>query len=142
MVRRIVIAFDFSPQSARAVVYGIELAVQLGAEPVVLTVLDVGDLRVAMKAGLHGFTTNAEVRRAVKRWVAEEDQALLAPSPIPVRRIIRRGIPERAIVAAAVRVKADMIVMASSGMGRRLPIGSRTKEVLRTATVPVLVLSR
>jgi nucleotide-binding universal stress UspA family protein len=140
MVRRIVIAFDFSPHSARAVVYGIDLATQLGAEPIVLTVLDVADLRVAMKAGLHGFSTNADVRRAVKHWIAEEDRALLGPSPIPVRRIIRRGIPASAIVTAAARLKADMIVMASSGMARRLPIGSCTKEVLRTAKVPVLVV--
>jgi nucleotide-binding universal stress UspA family protein len=122
------------------VTYGIDLARQLGAEVIVLTVLAVGDLRVAMKAGLHGFGTDAEVHRAVKRWIAEEDQALLAPAPIPVRRVIRRGIPERAIVAAATRLKADMIVMASSGMARRLPIGSCTKEVLRTAKLPVLVV--
>lgn len=140
MVRRILIAFDFSEQSVQAVHDGIALAAQLGAEVIVLTVLDVADIRVAMKAGLHGFTTDAQVHRAVKRWIAEEDRALLETAPVAVRRIIRRGIPEQAIVSAAARLKADLIVVGSAGITRRLPLGSVTKEVLRRSKVPVLVV--
>ena len=137
MVRRILIAFDFSRESARAVAYGIELAEQLGAEPVVITVLDVADLRVAMRAGLHGFEDDAAVRRMVRRWIADQDAQLLGDTN--ARRVIRRGIPEQEILTAATRLRAGMIVMGPTGLGRR-SFGSVTREVLRRSPVPVVVV--
>jgi len=52
------------------------------------------------------------------------------------------GEPGRAIVEATTRLSADMIVMGRSGAGkiRRALMGSVTREVLRGATCPVLVI--
>jgi nucleotide-binding universal stress UspA family protein len=140
MVRRILIAFDFSRPSMRAVQDGVALAQQLQAEAVVVTVLDVADLRVAMKARLYDFRSDSEMHGAIKRWITEEDQALLQGIGMPVRRVIRRGIPEQGIVACAARMKADLIVVGSTGITRRLPLGGVAREVLRRAKVPVVVV--
>ena len=64
MIKRIVVPVDFSEVSIRAARFTVnELAPQLGAQVVFVVVLEVGDLRVAMSAGLHGFDTDEELRR-------------------------------------------------------------------------------
>lgn len=52
------------------------------------------------------------------------------------------GEPGRAILEACTRLSADMVVMGRSGAGRirRALMGSVTREVLRGATCPVLVV--
>ena len=107
-----------------------------------LTVLDVSDLRVALKAKLHGFATDAELRRAVAQWVDEQYASLETPDGVETSRSIERGIAEQKVIAAISKYKADLVVMGSSGLARKLPIGSKTGEVLRLSPVPVLVCKK
>ncbi len=130
---------DFSDHARAAAIVAANLASQLGATIRLVTVLDVSDLRVAMKARLDRFTTSAELRRAVEQWVEKEYASLSLPADVPSTRTIRRGFAEPQIVAEIAKWKADLIVMGSSGLARRLPLGSKTAEVLRRSSVPVVV---
>lgn len=133
---------DFSaPARAAAVVAG-DLARSLGASIQYLTVLDVSDLRVALKAKLHGFATDEELRLAVAQWVDEQYASLEMPAGVETSRSIERGIAEQKVIAAIEKYKADLVVMGSSGLARKLPIGSKTGEVLRLSPVPVLVCKK
>jgi nucleotide-binding universal stress UspA family protein len=137
--QRILLPMDFSPHARAAAAVAENLARELDASIRFLTVLDVSDLRVALKAHLHGFTTNAEVRLAVEKWVEEQYASLSLPSQVHCERSIERGMAVQQIFAAIAKYRPHLVVMGSSGLARRLPIGSKTAAVLGRSGVPVVV---
>jgi nucleotide-binding universal stress UspA family protein len=136
MIRRIVVPIDFSEASTRAAHYAVSELAPLGAEVVLVTVLEVSDLRVAMHAGLHGFDNDDELHEQVVEWLEEQFERL----PATARREIRRGIVEREIVEAIHDHDADLVVMGAAGIARRIPIGSKAEYVLRHVDVPLLLV--
>ncbi len=141
-VRRILVPIDFSPESVAAAGVAADLARQLGARLRLLTVLDVSDLRVALKARLYAFKTDAEVHRAVLRWIREQYDRLALPGDVLCTRSIRRGMVEAEIISAVKKNRPQLVVMGSWGLARRLPLGSKTAAILRRCTVPVLVVKK
>jgi nucleotide-binding universal stress UspA family protein len=119
-VRRILVPVDFFAASLHAASFAFALARQLGCEVRCTTVVDVLDLRIAMRAGLHDFETNADLRRQVGRWINGEFGKLTAIAGMDVQREVRRGVPEHEILKS-VR-KPDIIVMGSIGIARRFPL--------------------
>ncbi|HYM62917.1 MAG TPA: universal stress protein [Thermoanaerobaculia bacterium] len=140
VINRIMIPVDFSEASMRGAEWGLALARQLDAEVVFLTVLDVNDLRVAMKAQLQGFETDAQLHRQVRQWVNEQFKRIGFDSEARIKRIIRRGIVEREILAAIKTYSPDLVVMGSVGIDRSFPIGGRTQAVIRKSDVPVIMI--
>jgi nucleotide-binding universal stress UspA family protein len=142
MIKRIVVPVDFSENSKRAARYAVEeLAPQLGASVVFVTVLEVSDLRVAMSHGLHGFETDEDVHRLVRAWVEEQFAALeTGQGSVKATRDVRRGLPEREIVEAIHQHSADLVVMGAHGIGGRNPIGTKAEHVLAQGNVPLLLL--
>lgn len=139
MVRRILVPIDFSPHSLATVAVAGALAQQLGARIRFMTVLDVSDLRAALKAHLHGFRTDAEVHRALLRWIREQWKRVDVPIGVKATHVIRRGDTEWEILRAINTYRPQLVVMGSTGLARRLPIGSKTSHVLRHSPVPVVV---
>src|SRR5581483_2824905 len=139
MIRRILVPIDFSPQSLEAAALAGALAENLGARVRFLTVLDVSDLRAALKARLHGFRTDTEVHRALLRWVREQASRINLPAGVRSTHAIRRGIAEHEILRAVRTYRPQLIVMGSSGRARRIPIGSKTTHGVRHSPVPVVV---
>lgn len=142
MVRRIVVPVDFSEVSRAAAAYAVrELAPQLGAEVIFVTVLEASDLRVAMSAGLHGFDNDEELHQQVAAWIEEQFAKVdHTDGAVQAKRDIRRGLVDREIVEAIRDHAADLVVMGSVGITKRLPIGSKTEYVLRHTTVPVTLI--
>ena len=142
MIRQILVAIDFSPESVRAARYATaELAPQLKAEVTFVAVLEPSDLRVAIGAGLHGFETDEDVRRQVQEWVEEQFREIESPAEaVNAKRDVRRGQPEHELLEAIREHSADMIVMGVHGIARRIPIGSKAEYVLRHSEVPLLLV--
>jgi nucleotide-binding universal stress UspA family protein len=142
MISRIVVPVDFSDVSCHAAAYAVrELAPPLGAEVVFVTVLEASDLRVAVSAGLHGFENDEELHRQVADWIEEQfTKVESAKGSVKAQRDIRRGIVDREIVDAIREHHADMVVMGSVGITKRLPIGSKAEYVLRHTNVPVVLI--
>ena len=141
MIRRIVVPVDFSEASCRAANYAMrELAPQLQAEVVFVTVLEPSDLRVAMSAGLHGFETDEDLHRQVRDWIEEQFRKIESAAPGEAKRDVRRGLPERELIEAIHEHHADLVVMGASGIGRRSPIGRKAEHVLRHGGVPIVLL--
>lgn len=137
--RRILLPMDFSAHARSAGGVAANLAEELGARVLVLTVLDVGDLRVALKARLHGFRTSVEVRRAVEDWIEKQYETIVMPAKVDWTYSVRRGIAAKEILAEIRSWRPDLVVMGSSGLARRLPLGSSTAEIMRRSRVPVVV---
>lgn len=61
---------------------------------------------------------------------------------VPVKVMLRRGVPFGEIINAARKCKADLIVMATHGRSglRQMLIGSVAEKVVRHAPCPVLTV--
>ncbi|HSP17226.1 MAG TPA: universal stress protein [Thermoanaerobaculia bacterium] len=140
--QRILVPMDFSASARAATVVAGNLARQLDAAIRFVTVLDVSDLRVALKARLDRFATTADLHREVEEWVEKQYASLTVPDGVTSTRTIRRGFADQEILAEIAKYRPQLVVMGSSGLARRLPIGSKTAEVLRRSSVPVVVCSK
>jgi len=146
MYKRILVATDGSTLSKKAVTNAIELAASCSAELLALKVVP-----RYPQAYFEGSIplSGEEVARVEKQWAESAQQQLAsveksakAKSVSAKTLVIKSDVVSDAIVAAAKKHKADLIVMASHGRKgiKRLLLGSETLQVLTHSHIPVLVL--
>jgi nucleotide-binding universal stress UspA family protein len=146
MYQRILVATDGSKLSNKAVNNAIELAESLGAELIALKVVP-----RYPQAYFEGSIPLApsDVAKVEQQWADEGHEVVEAVKNagaargVKVKPIIARAdIVSDALIAAAKKHKADLIVMASHGRKgvKRLLLGSETQQVLTHSEIPVLVL--
>jgi nucleotide-binding universal stress UspA family protein len=146
MYTRILVATDGSALSKKAVTSAIQLAATCGAELVALKVVP----RYPQAYFEGSIPLSAEEISRVERQWTESAQALLAQveksakSKGVVTKVVtvKSDVVSEAIISAAKKHKADVIVMASHGRKgiKRLLLGSETQQVLTHSHIPVLVL--
>jgi nucleotide-binding universal stress UspA family protein len=136
-VRRILLATDLSPASEGATQHAIDLAHDLGAQLLIVSVID-PDVRGAAGVRLERM----DQRRAARELAAQAVVVRGRQAGIGVSFLIWEGEPGPAIVEAAEAEGADMIVVGSHGRGRvgRFMLGSVSDHVIRNAAAPVLVV--
>lgn len=148
MYAKILIPTDGSDLADQAVTKGLDLARTLGAEVMILTVIEPFHVVAYGVAGdAHQLQSNMQAYEAQTGahasgvLEAAEARAKAAGVPVSTRRL-QSDHPAEAIVRAAEEAGADLIVMASHG--RRgvaaLMLGSQTTRVLTLTRIPVLVL--
>ena len=141
MYKRILVATDGSTLSKKAVSDAINLAATCGAELIALKVVP----RYPMAYFEGSIPLNAkDVARIEGQWVEEAQAAVDAVTKLATAKgvVSRSDIVSDAIIAAAKKQKAELVVMASHGRKgiKRLLLGSETQQVLTHCHVPVLVL--
>lgn len=146
MYKRILVATDGSKLSNKAVDSAIELAATCGAELVALKVVP----RYPQTYFEGSIPLSADdVARVEKQWaddgraVVEAVKASGEKRGVKVKAILAKSdVVSDALIAAAKKHKADLIVMASHGRKgvKRLLLGSETQQVLTHSEIPVLVL--
>ena len=146
MYKRILVATDGSKLSKLAVDHAIGLADITGAEVVALKVVP----RYPQTYFEGGVALAAsEVAKIEKQWQEEAMTAVNAVRDAGQKRsvkvkpvTVKSDLIAEAIISAAKRNKADLIVMASHGRKglKRLLLGSETQQVLTHSHIPVLVL--
>ena len=134
-LRRILLPVDFSRASRSTVPWGLALADLTGAEVVLLHV-------IGRWVGPHGIDTKElmEVaREELDRWRAE---AQSTARPTTQARVVAAETAAEGIVAAAEEGEFDLLVLSATGVSavRAALVGSNTRQVLRTARTPVLVV--
>lgn len=146
MYKRILVATDGSSLSKKAVTSAIGLAAACGAELVALKV--VPRYPQAYFEGSIPLSVQ-DVARVEKQWTETAQAAVDAVvKSAKAKNVVAKGITAKsdvvsdAIIAAAKKQNADLIVMASHGRKgiKRLLLGSETQQVLTHSHVPVLVL--
>lgn len=146
MYTRILVATDGSNLSKKAVTSAIDLAATCGAELIALKVVP----RYPQAYFEGSIPLSAEeIARVEKQWT-DSAQAQLAAiektaktqTVVTKAVTIKSDVVSDAIIAAAKKHKADLIVMASHGRKgiKRLLLGSETQQVLTHSHIPVLVL--
>ncbi|WP_396433536.1 universal stress protein [Limnohabitans sp.] len=146
MYQRILVATDGSTLSKKAVLSAIDLAATCGAELIALKV--VPRYPQAYFEGSIPLSPE-DVARVEKQW-DESAKVQLASvlkkataKAVSAKAItVKSDVVSDAIIAAAKKHKADLIVMASHGRKgiKRLLLGSETYQVLTHSHTPVLVL--
>jgi nucleotide-binding universal stress UspA family protein len=146
MYTRILVATDGSTLSKKAVNSAIALAALCGAELVAIKV--VPRYPQSYFEGSIPLSVD-DVKRVEKQW-AEDGQAVVdavkktaAAKGVSVKAVtVKSDLVSDALISAATKYKADLIVMASHGRKgiKRLLLGSETQHVLTHSHIPVLVL--
>ncbi len=146
MYDRILVATDGSALSKKAVTHAIGLAATCGAELIALKVVP----RYPQAYFEGSIPLNAkDVARIEAQWADEAQAAVDAvKNSAEAKGIKAKGVVSRsdivsdAIIAAAKKHKAELVIMASHGRKgiKRLLLGSETQQVLTHCHVPVLVL--
>ncbi|MBY4595474.1 universal stress protein [Ottowia caeni] len=146
MYKRILVATDGSTLSKKAVNNAIALASTCGAELVALKV--VPRYPQSYFEGSISLSVD-DVARVEKQW-SEEAQAIVdgvkksgEAKGVKVKSVVvKSDVVSDALISAAKKHKADLIVMASHGRRgvKRLLLGSETQQVLTHSEIPVLVL--
>jgi nucleotide-binding universal stress UspA family protein len=146
MYKRILVATDGSTLSKKAVASAIELAALNGAELIAVKVTP----RYPQSYFEGSLPLSAtEVSKIETQWSDTAQKVVDAVAKAAKAKgvntkalVVKSDVVSDAVIAAAKKHKADLIVMASHGRRgiKRLLLGSETQQVLTHASIPVLVL--
>jgi nucleotide-binding universal stress UspA family protein len=144
LLKKILVATDFSEPSDAALAYGRELARTVNAQ---LLVLNVTDNIMARAYGGDGFVfSDPQLQGEVEATARKQADALLCQEDRDVLRaqavVLTSNTPAFAIVDYARANDVDLIVMGTHGRGAvaQLLMGSVAERVVRTAPCPVLTV--
>jgi nucleotide-binding universal stress UspA family protein len=141
---RILVPVDFSPESKNALRYAAAFARQFGAS---MTLLHVVEPIVCSADFGYGPVTRCSANNDLLRKAKTRLRLLtnkLAVSRPKIAIILRTGVAETEIVAAARDLESDLIVMGTRGdcIAGQTTIGSTAEQVVRHAPCPVFIVRK
>lgn len=139
--RDILVAFDGSPPSERALAVAVDLAIAANARLTVLTAAPhVPPVAYTGAAGYGVAALGRTVGQTAERWIAKRIEWV--PTEVCVTKIFSDQPICKAIMRRIERGDHDLVVMGSRGRGpiRSALFGSVSRYVLRHSTIPVLVV--
>lgn len=136
-IRRILLATDLSPASDGATDQALQLARDLRAELLVVSVID-----PAPPLGGAPTLARMDQRRASREVAAQGIVVKGRRVGVNVHFLVWEGEPGPAIVEAAGAEAADIVVVGTHGRSRvgRLVLGSVSDHVVRHAPCPILIV--
>ncbi len=140
MFSHILVAYDGSDNSKRALNVAIELASKYSAK---LDVVEVVDSTIFAGAGI--APVPAEVIESVynkAKGDVEEAKKQAASKGVNAEGVVLEGEPAGAILDYATKNKVDLIVTGSRGLStfKRILLGSVSTRIVQEAKIPVLVV--
>lgn len=140
-IRRILVPLDGSDLAERELPYAVALAKQFGATILLLEVVEHHPER-ELDILPHHEGEEHEASLGVAKMYLERHVEALRAQGMAVDLLLKMGKPAPEIVKVAYEHEIDLIVMSTHGYTgfSQLILGSVTREVLRTAPCPLLVL--
>jgi nucleotide-binding universal stress UspA family protein len=137
-VRHIVVGVDGSANAGHALDWAITLARPHGARITAVHALGLLD-RLA-----HERVTTGDHREAITDEFCRVWCAALDGAGVETERLVLDGPPADVILATAADTGADLVVVGERGIGAgaAAELGSTSRRVLESSTVPVLVVPR
>ena len=149
MISKILVPTDGSKAAQRAARYAVDLAKQLKASIIALSVIDkrsfTGPTVPARKTARHVIEPIEDYLREAAEGYAGEIGKLCDKNGVQAKTVITAGHPVEDIVKEASKAKADLIIMGSHGKSALAVavLGSVTYGVIHKDTkIPVLVVRR
>ena len=142
VLKKILVATDFSEAADAALSYGRAMARAFGARLHVIHVVD--DMYLRLGGDAYAAVL-PELQQDVERQARQQLEALLIdndPRPLPTDLIIREGAAAAEIVKYAKDDDIDLIVVGTHGRSAvaHLLMGSVAERIVRTASCPVLTV--
>jgi nucleotide-binding universal stress UspA family protein len=149
MISKILVPTDGSKTAQKAAKYGVDLAKQLKASVIVLSVIDqrsfIGQTVSAAQTARHVIEPIEDYLREAAESYAGEIKKLCEKKGVQSKAVIKPGHPVEEIVKEAEKSKVDLIVMGSHGQSALVAaiLGSVTYGVIHKDTkIPILVVKR
>ena len=149
MISKILVPSDGSKAAQRASGYAVDLAKQLKASIIALSVIDVRSFVAqtvsASETARHTIEPIEDYLREAAEGYAGEIKKLCDKNGVSSRTVIAAGHPVECIVKEAERAKANLIIMGSHGKSALAVavLGSVTYGVIHKETkIPVLIVRR
>ncbi|MCX8115342.1 MAG: universal stress protein [Burkholderiaceae bacterium] len=142
MFRKILVPTDGTELSAKAINGAVEVARQLGAQVVGVTVIEPYSYSSLSEYRPESFEDYEARMEKVARQRLEKLESVAKAANVPVETVIARSFsPYEAIIETAKERGCDAIFMASHGRRglNAVLLGSETQKVLTHSTIPVMV---
>ena len=140
-IKTILYPTDFSDYAQNAQKYAVELAKKFKAKVVLLHVASIPTYPVAYEIAVDIKALDDEIQTAARKRL-DKIQEEIAAEGLKVETQLAIGQPFAEIVAAARNVNADLVVLATHGLGpvKHMLMGSTAEKVVRKAPCPVLTV--
>ena len=149
MISKILVPTDGSKTAQKAAMYAVDLAKQLKATIIVLSVIDkrsfMGQTVPAGKTARHIIEPIEDYLREAAEGYAGEIKKLCDKNGVQSKTAITAGHPVEVILKEAARAKVDLIIMGSHGKSALAAavLGSVTYGVMHKDTkIPILIVRR
>jgi nucleotide-binding universal stress UspA family protein len=149
VISKILVPTDGSKAAQKAAVYAVDLAKQLKASVIALSVIDqrsfVGRPVSAGESARRTIEPIEDYLREAAEGYAGEIKKLCEENGVQSKTVITTGYPVEDIVKEAKRAKANLIIMGSHGKSAlsAAVLGSVTYGVIhKDAKIPVLIVRR
>jgi len=149
MISKILVPTDGSKTAQKAARYGVDLAKQLKASVIVLSVIDqrsfIGQTVSAAQTARHVIEPIEDYLQEAAEGYAGEIKKLCDNNGVQSKTVITKGHPVEEIVKEAKKSKVDLIVMGSHGRSALAAavLGSVAYGVMhKDTTIPVLVVKK
>ncbi|MGC2061876.1 MAG: universal stress protein [Thermodesulfovibrionales bacterium] len=147
MISKILVPTDGSNAAQKAAIYAVDLAKQLKASVIVLSVIDkrsfMGQTVPARKAPRHVIEPIDDYLREAAEGYAGEIKKLCDKKGVQSKTVITAGHPVEDIVKEAAKAKANLIILGSHGKSALAVavLGSVAYGVIhKEAKIPVLIV--
>ncbi len=143
-VQKILVPVAFSKRTPGLIAYAGELARGLGAELVVVNVINIRMIEAVDRVESMGYRVDAEdYRRRLEADRRGQVDELLAKASIPpdqVRAVFKVGHPFEKLLQVVEEEKADLVVMGTKAHSQleHVLLGSVAEKMFRHSPVPVL----
>ncbi len=139
--KKMVVAYDGSPNSKNALKLAGELAKAVGAEVLLTTVVEDGYQQYRGEIGTVEFRQIQQARQEYGQEIIENGVKQALDWGIPVQTVLLSGEPARELLTYAEKEGAYMIFIGPRGLGsfESLLLGSITQKVLSHSHIPVVV---
>lgn len=140
MFKHILVAYDGSEYSKKALNVAIDLAKRYGAK---LDIIEVIDTAALLSLGIAPIPDNVlrSIQDKVKADI-EEAEKKAREAGVEAKGLVVEGEPAASIIEYALKNNVDLIVTGSRGLStiKRIFLGSVSTKILNESKVPVLVV--